>query len=75
MKSELINKVEKQSVTYPVLLQLNDDGVVVLFTANKNGIVVKEGSGHQLGEYRTDWTSYLLDNWKVYTGKVVLSNE
>lgn len=56
------------SHTYPLLLENKDFGIVVLFTANRIGMVVySETSDKPLGYYSKGWQ---MDYFETYYGAV-----
>jgi len=71
MKSVMVGG-SSTTVNFPCLMVHKDYNLVVLFNSVKRGAVVY-GDRHYLnGEESNDWT---MDSFKIFDGKVILSNE
>ncbi len=74
MKSEILEKEKAQEpvIVYPIFM-IAEDGDVVWFTERKVGRVVYSVSGdYDLGYESTYW---LMEYFKPFNGKVILSND
>jgi hypothetical protein len=72
--------VEADQPPFPRIMESVDDarcdGLVVLFTDERKGIVLHPGmSRYGLGDSTSSWVSCLdASNWRPFTGTVTLSN-
>ena len=75
MKTLVVKQLPNDNLKLPCLME-HKSGLIVLMTDRKvcNGIgmVVRDSKMAKIGEYGEDWT---LDNFKVFTGKLELSND
>ena len=73
VKTEVITGASKTEKEYPVL-RIADNGLVVLFTALRRGMVVSSGacSPDGLGSESNNWA---FQDFSPFTGKVILANE
>ena len=71
VKTEVIENVTKESITYPLIAELLD--VVVLFKENHVGTVL-QSSTYPVGYYNKDWID--IKSWTILPKgvKVVLEN-
>ncbi len=70
MKTELITPTDKQAeIKYPVLARHRSYGFVVMFTAEKQGMVVCDGMnemGRPVGAYEhNNWVSITDSIWQI----------
>ncbi len=72
MKVEVKEKTEKE-IEYPCLMK-SDDGMTVLMTSDKVGIVIIDrlDCDWNVGYYHNDWT---MSRFKLFNGSVTLSND
>jgi hypothetical protein len=56
---------------FPKLMRASD-GLIVLFTKEKCGIVVNAGNGHRFSDFEDDWA---MDCFKDYEGEITLKNQ
>lgn len=74
VKATIVEKGTKSE--FPVLMELRNGNVVVLFIAPKKGTVVStKVATYKIGEYSETWAPYNDKlTWKPFNGKVVLEN-
>ena len=67
MKSELNINGGNKEITYPVLAKHMSVGMVVMFTAPTNGVVVKKGVQYEIGHYSESWIDLESDHdcWMI----------
>ena len=74
MKSEIIQEQpEDTAIEYPCLMQSRTTKTIVLFLREMEGTIVKIGNHpFTIGQVFDDFD---MDNFKVFKGKLVLSND
>jgi len=68
MKIEIKESVKKR---YP-FLGIYGSGIIVYFTDLCEGICLKDGGQREEGVFYNDWN---MDNVKLFTGSITLSND
>ena len=63
--------------SFPILMEAEETGLIVLFTSEIVGAVINGGSSIWfVGEYYDDWVScYQKNHWKKFTGTITLGND
>ena len=80
MKS-VVNKIEKEKskeIEFPVLAQSVYNNIVVIFTDENSGVVVKNNEYIRIGEVSNDYRSiYDTTIWRILSSEesIVLSND
>lgn len=75
VKATIVEKDTKSE--FPVLMEIRNGNVVVLFIAPKKGTVVSSVNEpiYKIGEYSETWAAYNDQlTWKPFNGKVFLEN-
>lgn len=68
------NGSNKHELTFPVLMKSKDNGIVVLFVGNTNGICLS-GRGEITYKSEPGWLPANGENWEPFTGTITLSND
>ena len=68
---------EKVEYGFPILMEADSTGLLVLFTSETEGVVIDGGSSMwSVGEYCDDWfPCYQKMQWKKFTGTITLEND
>lgn len=77
MKVNVKREEEKVEEGFPILMEAEGTGLIVLFTSEIVGVVIDVGSSvWSVGEYCDDWFScYQKMHWKKFTGTITLEND
>lgn len=77
MKVDVEREEEKVEYSFPILMEAEETGLIVLFTSEIVGVVINAGSSvWSVGEYCDDWVScYQKMHWKKFTGTITLGND
>ena len=70
VKVSLSTELIKEQKFPKLMISLND--VIVFFTKEKTGFVIKENYSAESGYYSEDWA---MSNFKDYEGEITLKNE
>jgi len=77
MKVNVKQEEEKVEYGFPILMEAERTGLIVLFTSENVGVVIDGGgSTWCVGEYSDKWLpcSYVT-HWKKFTGTITLGND
>lgn len=69
------NEKEVKPIEFPVLMQSEATGIVILFTSPKVGTILVGNDAHDIGEYGDDWSDASRHPWKPFECKITIGNE
>ena len=72
MKIEVSSKAARESREYPKLMISKDLLLVVLMSAEKQGVVIDCTGVYEVGHFSTDWH---MDSFEDFEGSITLSND
>lgn len=77
MKVNVKQEEEKVEYGFPIIMEAERTGLIVLFTSENVGVVIDGGSSvWSLGEHCTDWfPNHDKIHWKKFTGTITLGND
>ena len=80
VKAESVNKQKNYFSSYPIILKHLKTGIVVLFSDEKSGTIIKRSATtpagrHPIGEHSNHWSLATSNEWEVYNETIMLCNE
>jgi len=75
MKSKIKVAEVNREIVFPCLMIWENTDMIVLFTANKTGVIVHRGCGMwKLGKYSETWADCNSKEWQLFKGSITLEN-
>lgn len=71
MVESKIGTVKQGAIRYPCLMISSTRDLIVLFSEEKKGMVIKSESSHPSGYYSEGW---FMDRFNVFDGSITLKN-